>query len=69
MESITLKHISDMFNGIFGVVLWKGIIEDKPPDMGKMQSTIKVNFLMKCRLLRIYNFFPQMSYFTTFGNT
>ena len=21
-----------MFNDIFGVVVWKGIIEDKPPD-------------------------------------
>ena len=44
MESITLKHISDMFKGIFGVVLWKGIIEDKPPDMGKIQATRKVIF-------------------------
>jgi hypothetical protein len=46
-----------MFNDIFGEVLWKGLIEDKPPDPGEIQATRNGNFLMKCRLLRIFNFF------------
>ena len=50
-----------MFNDIFGEVLWKGIIEE-------IQATRNGNFLMKCRLLMIFNF-SQMSYFTIFGNT
>ena len=58
-----------MFNDIFGEVLWKGLIVDKPPDPGEIQATRNGNFLMKCRLLRIFNFFSQMSYFTIFGNT
>ena len=37
-ESITLKHISEMFNDIFGEVLWKGLVEDKPPDPGEIQK-------------------------------
>ena len=44
-----------MFNDKFGVVIWKGLIEKKP-DMGKIQATRKSTFLMKCRLLRIFNF-------------
>ena len=56
-----------MFNGIFGVVLWKG--RGETPRYGENTGNTKVNFLMKCRLQRIYNFFPQMSYFTIFGNT
>ena len=43
-----------MFNNIFGVVLWKGVIENKPPDMGKIQATRKGNFLIKCRLLIVF---------------
>ena len=30
---------------------------DKPPDPGEIQATRKGNFLMKCRLPRIFNFF------------
>ena len=58
-----------MFNDIFGEVLWNDLIVDKPPDPGEIQATRNGNFLMKCRLLRIFNFFSQMSYFNIFGNT
>jgi len=27
---MTLKHISEMLNDIFGELLWKGLIEDNP---------------------------------------
>ena len=37
-----------MFNDIF---------EDKPPDPGEIRATRNGNFLMKCRLLRIFNVF------------
>ena len=56
-ESISLKHISEMFNDVFGEVLWKGLIEDNSPDPGEIQATRSGNFQMKCRLLRIFNFF------------
>ena len=56
-----------MFNDIFGEVLWKGLTEDKPPDMGEIHATRKSIFLMKCRLLRIINLFSQMSYFQFLG--
>ena len=56
-ESIALKHISEMFNDIFGEVLWKGLIENNPPDPGEIQAKRNCNFLMRCRLLRIFNFF------------
>ena len=46
-----------MFIDIFGNVLWKFLIEDKPPDPGEIQATRKDNFLIKCRLLRIFIFF------------
>ena len=46
-----------MFNDIFGEVLWEGLIEDKPPDPGEIQATRNGNFLVKCRLLRIFNVF------------
>ena len=52
-----------MFKDIFGVVLWKGLVEDKLPDMGEMQATRKGNFLMKCRLLRILNFFTNVVFY------
>ena len=38
---ITLNHISEMFNDIFGVVLWKGLIEDKPADPGEKTGNKK----------------------------
>ena len=28
-----------MFNDIFGEVLWKGLIVDKPPDPGEISNT------------------------------
>ena len=46
-----------MFNYILGEVLWKVLIVDKPPDPGEIQATRKGNFLMKCCLLRVFNFF------------
>jgi len=46
-----------MFNDIFGEVLWNDLIVDKPPDPGEIQATRNGNFLMKCRLLRKFNFF------------
>jgi len=46
-----------MFNDIFGEVLWNDLIVDKPPDPGEIQATRNGNFLMKCRLLKIFNFF------------
>jgi len=46
-----------MFNDIFGEVLWNDLIVDKPTDTGKIQATRNGNFLMKCRLLKIFNFF------------
>ena len=47
-----------MFNDIFGEVLWKGLVEDKPPDPEEiLQAKRNGNFLLKCRLLRILNFF------------
>ena len=46
-----------MFNDIFGEVLWNDLIVDKPPDPGEIQATRNGNFLMKCRLLRIFNLF------------
>ena len=58
-----LKHISEMFNDIFGKVLWKGLIENKPPDPGEIQATKKGNFLMKCRLLKIFNFFSNVVFY------
>ena len=35
-----------MFNDIFGEVLWKDLIVDKPPDQGEIQATRNGNFLM-----------------------
>ena len=46
-----------MCNDIFGEVLWKGLIEDKPQNQREIQATINGNFQMNCRLLRIFNFF------------
>jgi len=34
-----------MFDDIFGEVLWKGLIEDKPPDPGKYKQKETVIFL------------------------
>ena len=45
-----------MFNDIFGEVLWNDLIVDKPPDPGEIQATRNGNFLIKCRLLRIFFF-------------
>ena len=36
--------MSEMFNDIFGNVLWKCLIEDKPPDPGEIQAKRKGNF-------------------------
>ena len=52
-----------MLNDIFGEVLQKGLIEDKPPDPGEIQATRKGYFLMKCRILRIYNFFSNVVFY------
>ena len=53
-----------MFNDIFGVVLWKGLIEDKPADPGEntgnkksqfsneMSSSQDIQFFHKCRILQ-----------------
>ena len=46
-----------MFNDIFGEMLCNYLIVDKPPDPGEMQAKKNGNFLMKCCLLRIFNFF------------
>ena len=54
---VTLKHITEMFNDIFGEVLRTGFTEVKPPDPGETQAIRKGNFLIKCRLQRIFNFF------------
>ena len=39
-----LKRISEMFNDIFGVVLWKGLIEDNPHIWGKYRQQEKMIF-------------------------
>ncbi len=56
-----------MFNDIFGEVLWKGLIVDKPPDPGEIQATRNGNFLIKCRLLRIFNFFSNVVFYLFLG--
>ena len=33
-----------MFNDIFGEVLWKGLIEDNPPDPGEIQEQETIIF-------------------------
>ena len=45
-----------MFNDIFGEVLRTGFTEVKPPELGETQAIRKGNFLIKCRLQRIFNF-------------
>ena len=42
-------------------------MELKPSDLGEIQATGKGSFLMKCRLLRIFDFFSSNIY-TGFPN-